>query len=825
MTTIKDTMNLFWSSAIAESPIKTNPANPPSCEVLDEVFAHRIIGHPSTEAEILEAAAIPDHAIAQTKPNLTQRTWYRQSVQIFGERGYIAKAKPDYEVRKPQIQLADLIQRGIEMRVPVLGEAGTGTGKSFAYLFTAYCMGKRVIVSAPTNTLIMQLLYKDLPFMQKLFPEMTFSGLMGKGNYFCPQKMYRETDYSANAMLVPKVSNKQLIEWFESPGNQGTIQDYPYLVDDAVRECLADDESVCRGCVFRDLCPYKMAKEAADGVDVLVTNHSLLCMSHIYKQAELLPIPGVLVIDEAHELANYARNAAGIAITKRGIEKLLKRIEAIVSDVTRYSHLITYDIEKLEFAMEAWTTEIWTSYQGTKDEYQTLVDGQRKFDTGLDFAKELRLIADEIWEEGEKPAGKDEAKWMNFATTLRRKADDIRRFSLPTPNGFVRYIDIKEDTYNLTPFDVSDFLHDVIQPVEENENLFQAHQCHLCGDDLRGGDSVFVLGSNGYCAGCIGLVDYTHDAEIMSIADFLTIPEKPQVKPYSSVLVSATLATGKRTVQVGSIPVSIPDFESLKIECGISEALEIKVSSPFAYAEKLTIYAPTDFPDPSKDRNAHQEHCISEMQQLVLASRGGAFLLFTSNASLKIAYDSLKGIFESAGLLVLRQGDKSKQEIVKAFKESGVAVLFATRSFGTGVDIPGDALRLEVIDKLPFQAPNPITQAMSDAIVSKAIERGVDEGVAKWLPFDQLSIPDMVTTLKQWVGRLIRTQYDEGVVVILDPRLRKAKYGRRVLESLPDGFVTNNPKFVESFFRSMKSRIDVASATTRSELSDEELAF
>ena len=241
---------------------------------------------------------------------------------------------------------------------------------------------------------------------------------------------------------------------------------------------------------------------------------------------------------------------------------------------------------------------LWVTYthkKVTKDEFQTLIDAKRIFQTGLDFAKELREVADMIWEDGEKPASKEENKWLNFASTLRRKADEIRRFSLPTPSGFVRYIDIKADEYHCTPFDVSDFLHNLIQPIEQEHRLHEHHQCQVCGEDLRESESCFVLGKNGYCVQCITLVDYTNDAEIMGIDDFLAIPEEPPYQPYSSILVSATLATGTRDVEIGSKIVAMPDFEAVRAEYGISEALEIIVKSPFNYPEKLTLYIPVDF--------------------------------------------------------------------------------------------------------------------------------------------------------------------------------------------------------------------------------------
>lgn len=826
--TIKDTVNTFWSLACAGTPVTTNPQNGPSISVDSEVFTHKIFGHPSTKEEILKASAIPQHALKQVKPNVEQYSWYRHSLLLFGKNGAIAQKKPDYEIRLPQIQLVDLIQRGIEMGVPVVGEGGTGTGKSFAYLCVAYKMGKRAVISAPTNALITQLLHKDLPFLQSIYPNMTFSGLMGKGNYFCLANVYRQTDYEHNGQLVAKTNNKQFVEWFESPGCSGTIQDYPHNLTEDVRELLAGEESVCKGCVFASICPYRLAKEDAQMSDFVVTNHALLCASHIHPNARLLPTPDVLIIDEAHELANYARGANGVELSKKKIEKTMKRIEGTLSDINRYSHLVQINFKDVQLSVGAWMTEVWQAYQNTTGQFTFTVTQEMEFSSGITLAEELYKVANEIWDPNQRTGNQVEKKWRNFAATVRRLADKIRIFSSKTPAGFVRYIEIKEDTYRLEPYDVADFLHSLIQPMSDAPE-FARHQCALCGEDLSDQEFVYVLNGMAHCNTCIEIADANLEAEVMEFAQYLEADKEAPLAQYSSVLVSATLATGKRaqtfkTVD-GDVSFKMPDFESFKKEVGITEALEIAVDSPFNYNEQLLLYVPKKFPDPSKDRNGHTEHILSEIKDMVLAAKGGAFLLFTSNAILKTAYDTLSKLFQEKGLLVLKQGEMSKQEIVAKFRESGKAVLFATRSYWTGIDIPGDALRLEVIDKLPFASPGPIEAARSAAIERKAIASGIDPDIAKWQPFDELSLPSMITALKQGVGRLIRTRNDVGVCAILDPRIHTAKYGRRIIDSLPSGYMTSNRAYVTKFFESINGRILRAAAVNLQELSNEELPF
>jgi len=227
--------------------------------------------------------------------------------------------------------------------------------------------------------------------------------------------------------------------------------------------------------------------------------------------------------------------------------------------------------------------------------------------------------------------------------------------------------------------------------------------------------------------------------------------------------------------------------------------------SPFNYQANSLLYVPSgNIPQPGgKDASAHQEFVSQELFNLVTASRGGAFLLFTSFSAMNNALRNLRQMFERRNWPVLVQGEYPKLTLVEKFKQSGSAVLFATKSFWEGVDIQGSALRLVAIDKLPFEAPNPLNTAQEAALIDYAkFELELDGNKAKWYPFNAMRVPKMITDLKQGTGRLIRTTEDYGVIAILDPRVRTTDYGRRmVLPSLPPAKLTDDMTVVAEFYR------------------------
>jgi ATP-dependent DNA helicase DinG len=326
--------------------------------------------------------------------------------------------------------------------------------------------------------------------------------------------------------------------------------------------------------------------------------------------------------------------------------------------------------------------------------------------------------------------------------------------------------------------------------------------CARCGRKLTS-ETVAVLEGKPYGPDCIRHVDLMGDAEHVTLAEWLTAePSEPTVN-------HSALAT---PVVFTSATLAAPDMSSFMREAGLPYALQMVASSPFDYETNALLYVPSaaDAPVPTKG-NEYRNWLVEEMERLVKASQGGAFLLFTSYDAMRFASERLRWTFEQRGYPVFVQGQLPKLEIVKRFAAAGNGVLFATKSFWEGVSIDGEALRLVVIDKMPFEAPSPLNAAQEAALTQWAREQGMGDKEAEWYPFENLRVPRMIIDLKQGTGRLIRTQTDWGVIAILDARLRSAQYARRlVLPSLPPAKLTSQLYMVDDFFHSRKAK-----ATTR----------
>ena len=249
-----------------------------------------------------------------------------------------------------------------------------------------------------------------------------------------------------------------------------------------------------------------------------------------------------------------------------------------------------------------------------------------------------------------------------------------------------------------------------------------------------------------------------------------------------------------------SATLAAPDLSHFMVTCGLPDALQMQAPSPFDYASNALLYVPNgDSPAPNNPE--WLLWMVGQMRDLVLASKGGAFLLFTSYNALNVAVQELRYTFVSRGIDVFVQGEMPKLELAKRFRENGNAVLFATKSFFEGVSIDGQALRLVVIDKMPFSSPSPLSAAMEADATERARKAGVTGRALEMYAFNHQRVPEMIIELKQGAGRLIRTQTDKGVMAVLDPRIRSAQYGRnQVLPALPPAQLVSTQAKVQLFF-------------------------
>ena len=693
----------LWQSACQDTPKR------PSARVENGEFVLTINGNRDNWAAIVQAAGVPAEAPQRIDGDTLTVRWPSVADQIFGEGGYIAKALPGYEVRKPQLYMARLVQRAIEMGQPAVVEAGTGTGKSYAYAAVCMAMGKRVIISTSNKALQMQLVEKDLPFLQRIFPGKRVAVSVGKGNYACRFKCDHLGDSGAN------IADPDVRHWYDYT-TTGNTEEIPFAVDyKTLAGMTVDDDCTGKHCPLRSDCFYYKARAALQGADIIVTNHMLLCLNETAEQG-ILPAVDVVVVDEAHKLPDYMRKVFGHEFTLPNTLKTMALAEGFAEPELGPAT----SIEAMQRTIAA--------YLRGKDDAQISIDNAAMHTAAITMAATLRSMAAAVWSEDEEPTTADEAKLSKRANRVRKLADAFADMG-DAPSGFVRWIDQGERGQRNTA------------PI-------------LCSQPVNVGTYISAMAAR-----------------------------------QTTIFCSATLAA--------------PDMAHFMAQAGLPQALRMQAASPFNYADHALLYLPpAGAPAPSSA--GWLAWAIDEMRQLVLAARGGAFLLFTSYNAMNRAVAELGPIFARRGLVVLVQGEMPKLEIAKRFRQDGSAVLFATKSFFEGVSIDGAALRLVVVDKMPFEAPSPLSQAMEADLLERGRAAGMAGKSLEMYPFNALRVPKMIIELKQALGRLIRTSTDTGVMAVLDSRVRASMYGRSaVIPSLPPAQLVSRIELVQVFYGSL----------------------
>ena len=758
----------LWQSACQDTPKR------PSARVKDGHFVLTINGNRDNWAAITQAAGVPQSATTTIDGDTMTVRWPSVADQIFGADGHIAKLLPNYEVRLPQLYMARLVQRAIEMGQPAVVEAGTGTGKSYAYAAVCMALGKKVIISTSNKALQMQLIEKDLPFLQRIWPGKKVAVSVGKGNYACRLKC---GEYGE------KISGNELFDWYQRTVT-GNTEEIDFAVDyKALRDIAVDDECTGKHCDFYDECFYYRARAALQNADVVVTNHALLCLDQV-AEGHILPPADVVVVDEAHKLPDYMRSARGCEITVSQMQRSVALAEGYA------------DMDAIGDALDALTTlerSIALATNNT-DDSQVQIHHDEKLDGAVDLTQHLLNLADDVFPEDELPSDPDEIKLAKRATRMRHMAGKVAMMAGPTKDGYVRWIEQSRsgDPAKLCsqPFDVSRWIAQLagvnVVPATQRPDWTRCERCHRTLTAER----VAILDGKPYGPDCVHYVDAFGDAETVLLADWLALDrtEAPALtySAKATIFCSATIAA--------------PDMAHFMRTAGLPQALQMQAASPFDYASNALLYLPSATA-PAPNAPGWLAWAIDEMRQLVLASKGGAFLLFTSYNAMNTAVAELARIFAARGLTVLVQGEMPKLELARRFRSDGNAVLFATKSFFEGVSIDGAALRLVIVDKMPFEAPTPLTQAMEADMLDKARAAGISGKTLELYPFNHLRVPRMIIELKQALGRLIRTSTDTGVMAVLDSRIRSAQYGRNtVLPSLPPAALCSRMALVQSFY-------------------------
>ena len=645
--------------------------------------------------------------------------------EIFSPGGLISQHLEGYEFRQEQLQMAHEVAKAFTASEHLIVEAGTGVGKSFAYLIPAISLalksGQTVVISTNTISLQEQLVTKDIPFLQRVLPR-DFNVVLAKGrrNYLSRRRLKNLFNYERGLFdtleEVDQVS--EIAEWVNVTAD-GSRADLPWQPDPQVWDKVASDRDNClgRNCETYDTCFYFKVRREMHNADLLIVNHHLLFSDlTIRKDSEsaagILPDYDYLIIDEAHHLEATATNHASVNFSNTRLKWLLDSL---------YNE---------------------RSKDGLAEHFQSppLKDQvvKAREQTNILFNSVLEAMEEEIDREG-----------RGISLTQRIHRSDFVENVLDAP-----LLAIERTLKRLRD--------DAMTDDDEQEITAHHNHCQRLRDELdmiiRQRDPNYVYWTEISTRGRTPriLLNATPANINQMLQDYL-FTEKNSV-----VMTSATLSTNR-------------NFAYFKARVGIDECRELLAHSPFDFEKQVQIHIPKGMPDPkSSDFIPAVTRKIKHYLEL---THGKAFVLFTSYKMMDEVYETIAPDLEDVGISTFKQGGElSRTDMLQAFREDTDSVLFGTSSFWEGVDVRGEALSNVIITRLPFEVP---THPVMEARVKQIKERGGNE-------FFEFSLPEAILRLKQGFGRLIRTQTDNGIVVILDPRIKTRSYGKQFLDSLPD---------------------------------------
>jgi ATP-dependent DNA helicase DinG len=648
----------------------------------------------------------------------------------------LSRTHPAYEFRRGQLQMAQAVEQALEEKRHLIVEAGTGTGKTLAYLMPVIRSGKRVIISTGTKNLQEQLFYKDVPFLeQALYGEasgrLSVCYMKGRNNYLCRKKLCDLTDQPVLSGLEEIEQYRAIAAWEKTTGtgDRAELAELPeasllwHKLDARAEACIGQKCSEFERCFITE-----MRRKAMES-DIIIVNHHLFFADLAIKlqadgapDAGILPEAAAVIFDEAHELEDVAGNYFGISVSNLRVEDLARDVESSLQHNRMMSASLSGALGSVRERSQFFFSLLPPG------------DGRFAFDTRREFLEE----------------NGDEFLALN--QSLARLSGELE--GLPQkPEEVFQFVRRAQEIQMQLGYAMESEDRNTVFWIERRAGRFGRGGPNKAAEtSTRGRQNVFL------------------QATPIDVGPILR--EHLWSKLECAVLTSATLAVGG-------------GFEYIRQRLGVEHARESVLPSHFAYESQALLYVPPDLPDPRTPQFTTK--AAERIRKLLEITRGRAFVLFTSYAQMNDIYQRLLGEVEFP---LLRQGDAPKSALLEEFRLTPNAVLFATSSFWQGVDVQGEQLSCVIIDRLPFAVP-------SDPVVAarvKAID--ADGGNA----FFQYQVPAAVITLKQGFGRLIRSLHDRGLLVLLDNRILKKQYGRVFVESLPKYKRTTDMKVVEEWF-------------------------
>lgn len=636
---------------------------------------------------------------------------------ILGPGGAIARRLNGYESRPEQLRMAEAVADAIQAKQHLMVEAGTGVGKSFAYLVPAIEAAverkSKVVISTHTINLQEQLLQKDIPFLRSVLPH-EFSAVLvkGRGNYLSLRRLAGAVKRSDSLFTRPEDHDElaRIAAWAQRT-TDGSRQDLDFKPSGIVWDAIQSDVGNCLGkrCKTYSQCHYFKAKRRAWSANLLVVNHALLVTDLALRAlgAGFLPNYDIVILDEAHTFEAVAGEHLGLRLSNSLVEYHLNRL---YNPRTNKGLLVHHRL-----------------HEAARQVQQTRQESERFF-TNLTQ-----------WQAAH---GTSNGRLRSPLTIANVLGDELSRLAVAIDEG-MEGTSTEEDRIDLESARL------------KCEELADALQSWLTQDEA---DRVYWIERDQGPRQRITLAAAPVEVG-PTLREFL-FNQAP-----SCILTSATLAVG-----------SPPSFTFMKGRLGLTRCRTLQLGSPFDYARQVTIHLPRGLPDPSIDNAEFERRSIGAIRHYLGLTDGRALVLFTSNRHLANAARALTPWLAERNIALFAQTDgMPRSKMVEAFKSDTRSVIFGAESFWQGVDVPGEALSNVVIVRFPFSVPDhPLIEARLEAIQRRGGNR-----------FQEYQVPEAIIKLKQGFGRLVRSQRDRGIVVLLDPRTLTKPYGRQFLDSLP----------------------------------------
>ncbi len=668
---------------------------------------------------------------------------------IFEPGGMLARSFGGYENRPQQVSMVRAVAEALSGSKHLLVEAGTGTGKSIAYLVPAFTWamqnGQRVVISTNTLNLQDQLIHKDIPDLKvALGEEFQAAVLKGRGNYLCPRR------FTALRSLGPRQPEEmrvlaKLLLWL-SNGGSGERSELNLPPGESIiwsRLSAEGEDCGMETCATKagGTCPYYKARLQADGAHVVIVNHALL-LADIATGNRVVPEYKYLIVDEAHHLESATTNGMSLRVTEAEVLRVLRDLggsgHGLLNQIRQIAraNLSPAGVTEIEASVEAVQDRITVCADDSRElflAYTQLLDNQRDGKPVGPYGQQMRII----------PATRTLPDWEKV---------EIAWETLRGPLG--------------TTVEMLGAMSDALESLAEGGVEAAVNLAVAARIARRSLGEVYNQ---------LDQMIFEPDMEMIYWLDLSSQNERlsmhaapleigPMVEKYlwhekeSVIMTSATLTTAG-------------EFDYIRRRLYAYDADELAVGSPFDHENSTLLYLVNDIPEPV-ERHAYQRALEGGLLQLLTATEGRGLILFTSNAHLRSTANAIAEPLARAGIQLYEQSSGvSRHALLEGFKTTDKSVLMGTRSFWEGVDVPGEALSVLGIVRLPFDVPNdPIIAARSETYEQ---------------PFAEYTVPEAILRFRQGFGRLIRTRSDRGVVVVFDRRILSKSYGRAFVDSLP----------------------------------------